>query len=53
LLSNIGVTVLADQYAVGQAGTAYTDDGSLVDQQTQTNIVSLGAELAKSLANRK
>jgi NAD(P)H-dependent FMN reductase len=53
LLSNIGVTVLADQYAVGQAATAYTDDGSLIDQQTQANIVNLGAELAKSVANRK
>jgi len=49
LLSNIGVTVLPDQYAVAQAGQAFNADGGLLDESARSTVVNLGAVLAKTL----
>ena len=48
LLGNIGVTVLPDQQAIPQAFTAFSDDGSLVDERQQTAVFNLGVKLAQS-----
>ena len=53
LLSNIGVTVLANQQAVAFAAKAFHSDGSLIDEERQAAIVNLGVELAATLAKLK
>ncbi|GAB3037725.1 NADPH-dependent FMN reductase [Bowmanella dokdonensis] len=50
LLQNINVTVLATQRAIGQAGSAFDEQGQLKDSKQQQAIEGIGAELAKTLA---
>lgn len=47
ILGNIGVLVLPNQVAVGQASAAFGDDGQLVDDRKQSQVQELGAELAR------
>lgn len=53
LLSNIGVTVMANQQAVGLAASAFAEDGSLADGGMQNNILNLGVDLATALGKLK
>jgi len=48
-LSNIGVTVLANQQAVPGAAQAFDAEGALLDPQMQGNIVNIGVELSETL----
>jgi len=49
VLSNIGVTVLANQQAVPGAAQAFDAEGALLDPQMQGNIVNIGVELSETL----
>lgn len=49
LLSNIGVTVLAEQLAVPFANKVFGTDGSIHDEQQQQAIFNLGRRLALTL----
>lgn len=49
LLGNIGVTVLPGQVAVGNAGTAFADDGSLIDAGMSERVQAVGSALARML----
>lgn len=49
LLGNIGVTVLPGQVAVGNAGTAFAADGSLVDAAMSQRVEGVGSALARML----
>ena len=49
ILSNIGVLVIPDQVAVGEAHRAFGSDGNLVDEKTQESVKGLGADVAKLL----
>lgn len=49
LLGNIGVTVLPGQVAVGGAGSAFTDDGSLADAAMSERVQGVGGALARML----
>ena len=49
ILGNIGITVLPDQVAVGNAYQAFKDDGSLADEKQAERIRKLGATLASHL----
>ena len=53
VLSNIGVTVLANQQAVAGAAQAFDDEGLLIDAQMQDIIVNLGVELSDTLRKLK
>ncbi|QDU78927.1 FMN-dependent NADPH-azoreductase [Polystyrenella longa] len=53
ILGNIGVTVLPQQVAVGQAFDAFTDTGDLKNESQQQRILDLGANLAILLAKLK
>lgn len=46
ILSNIGVLVLPDQKAIGNAHQAFDDNGNLQDKSQQTAIAQLGSKLA-------
>ncbi len=46
LLSNIGITVIAEQQAISQAHTAFNQGGTLIDQKKQLAISNLGIKLA-------
>lgn len=50
ILGNIGVTVLADQLAVGRAFEAFDTDGRLKDAKQNTRAESIGGRLARVLA---
>ncbi|MEZ6129129.1 MAG: NAD(P)H-dependent oxidoreductase [Planctomycetaceae bacterium] len=50
ILSNIGVTVLPDQMAVGHANEAFDPAGNLKDETQQTQIMQLGSRLAQTIA---
>lgn len=50
ILGNIGVLVLPDQQAIGNAYQAFDQDGNLKDEAQQTNILQLGNKLAKVTA---
>lgn len=50
LLSNIGVTVLPDQLAVGGAGSAFHGDGSLADEGKSKALDSICQRLVTTLA---
>lgn len=52
ILGNIGITVLPDQIAVGNAYQAFADDGSLTDSKQTAKVKALGASLAKHLAKQ-
>ncbi len=51
LLGHVGVTVLADQQTVPNAHKAFAGDGTLIDQQQQQAILSLGTKLTKILTS--
>ena len=53
VLSNIGVTVLANQQAVPGAAQAFDAEGALLDPQMQGNIANLGVELSETLRKLK
>jgi chromate reductase, NAD(P)H dehydrogenase (quinone) len=42
ILSNIGVLVIPDQVAVGEAGSAFDDRGDLVDDRRRASVQGLG-----------
>jgi NAD(P)H-dependent FMN reductase len=46
LLGNIGVLVLPDQEAIGNAYQAFDENGNLKDEAQQTSILQLGSKLA-------
>jgi NAD(P)H-dependent FMN reductase len=46
LLGNIGVLVLPDQTAIGNAYQAFDENGNLKDEAQQTSILQLGSKLA-------
>ena len=46
LLGNIGVLVLPDQEAIGNAHQAFDENGNLKDEAQQTSILQLGSQLA-------
>ncbi len=50
ILSNIGVTVLPKQIAIGQAFNAFDDAGQLVDQRQQETVLGIGASVAEVTA---
>ncbi|MFA5984105.1 MAG: NAD(P)H-dependent oxidoreductase [Methylococcaceae bacterium] len=49
LLSNMGVTVLANQQAIGMSAQAFSEQGRLVDDNLQAAIFTIGVELATTL----
>ncbi len=49
ILSNTGVLVIPDQVAVGEAHTAFDEDGALVDEGRRTSIQGLGQSVTKLL----
>ncbi len=49
ILSNIGVLVIPDQVAVGEAHRAFGSDGNLVDEKLRESVKGLGADVAKLL----
>jgi chromate reductase, NAD(P)H dehydrogenase (quinone) len=53
ILSSIGVTVLPDQVAVGQAFQAFAEDGSLKETAQQAQVEALGTQLATVIAKLK
>ena len=53
ILGNLGVIVLPDQIAVGQAHEAFNPDGTLKDPKRQAGIAGLGRTLAGFLAKFK
>lgn len=46
ILGNIGVLVLPDQKAIGNAYQAFDENGKLLDEAQQTAIMQLGGKLA-------
>lgn len=52
ILGNIGITVLPDQIAVGNAYQAFAEDGFLTDPKQAARVKALGATLAKHLAKQ-
>ena len=42
MLSNIGVLVIPDQVAVGEAGAAFDDSGDLVDNRRRASVQGVG-----------
>ena len=49
ILGNIGITVLPDQVAVGNAYQAFGNDGSPTDEKQAARVRNLGASLANHL----
>ena len=49
ILSNIGVLVIPDQVAVGEAHTAFDADGDLADEGRRASIQGLGQSVTKLL----
>lgn len=49
ILSNIGVLVIPDQIAVGQAHAAFAPDGDLVDEKLRESVRGLGKDVTKLL----
>lgn len=50
ILGNMGVIVLPDQVAVGQAYQAFSPDGALIDAKQDQRVKNVGATLARHLA---
>jgi chromate reductase, NAD(P)H dehydrogenase (quinone) len=46
ILGNIGVVVLPDQKAIGNASNSFDENGNLKDESQQTAIMQLGSKLA-------
>jgi chromate reductase len=53
LLQNLGVAVLPSMQAVGQAMTAFNDDGTLKDEKTATGIAGVARGLVTTLQKLK
>lgn len=53
LLGNIGVTVLPDQQAIGQAFKAFKENGALIDDRKQIAVMGLGHKLATAVEKMK
>ncbi|MEE8054714.1 MAG: NAD(P)H-dependent oxidoreductase [Gammaproteobacteria bacterium] len=49
ILSNIGVLVIPDQVAVGEAHKAFGPDGNFVDEKIQESVKGLGKDVTKLL----
>ena len=49
ILSNIGVLVIPDQIAIGQAHQAFASDGSLVDEKMGESVRGLGKDVTRLL----
>ena len=49
ILGNLGITVLPDQVAVGNAHAAFRGDGTLADEALAARVHQLGATLARHL----
>ncbi|MFQ5575190.1 MAG: NADPH-dependent FMN reductase [Terriglobia bacterium] len=49
ILSNIGVLVIPDQVAIGEAHEAFGPDGNLVDEKQQASVEGLGKSITKLL----
>ena len=49
ILSNIGVLVIPDQVAVGEAYVAFDDGGALVDERRRASVQGLGHSVTKLL----
>ena len=46
ILGNLGVTVLPQQHALGQAHSQFNPDGSVTDEQLQQKLFGIGKNLA-------
>jgi chromate reductase len=53
ILGNIGVLVLPDQKAIGNADRMFDENGKLKDESQQTAILQLGRKLATVIAKLK
>ncbi|MDP2204679.1 MAG: NAD(P)H-dependent oxidoreductase [Alphaproteobacteria bacterium] len=53
LLQNLGVTVLPSMQAVGQAMTAFNDDGTLKDEKTAAGVAGVAGGLVSTLQKIK
>lgn len=53
LLQNLGVAVLPNMHAVGQAMTAFNDDGTLKDEKTAAGVAGVAGGLVTTLAKLK
>ena len=49
MLQNVNTIVLPQMQAVGQAGSAFDENGQLKDEKTAKSVAGLGATLAKTL----
>ena len=49
LLQNIGVTVIPTMQSVGQANSAFDDNGKLKDEKTAKAVAAIGADLTQTL----
>jgi len=45
ILGNIGVLVLPDQMAIGQANDAFDENGNLIDESRQTSVIQIARKL--------
>jgi hypothetical protein len=52
VLTNIGVTVLADQVALRAAYSAFSEDGRIVEDSNQQHVVRLSKQLVEILQAR-
>ena len=50
LLANLGMIVLPDQVAVGNANEAFDDKGLLINEKRQQSVTALGAALVNAIA---
>lgn len=50
ILGNIGVIVVPEQVAVGQANKAFGDDGRLIDEKQQASVENIGKRVAEVAA---
>ncbi|TQV81524.1 NADPH-dependent FMN reductase [Aliikangiella coralliicola] len=53
LLNNLGITVIPEQHALGQAFNAFGDDGNLVDEKKRTSVMNIGAKLTEVIGKIK
>ncbi|MFK7849961.1 MAG: NADPH-dependent FMN reductase [Akkermansiaceae bacterium] len=47
-LGNMKVEVLEDEYSLGKAHEAFTEDGDLIDEETANRVKEIGSALAKA-----
>lgn len=52
LLANLGMMVLPEQFALGSAYKAFTEEGLLADSDQATKVANLGKRLAEELAKQ-